>query len=234
MANKLAAFMSRSCNRLWSSFSLQNLPFRLTFGKLQIQRNLCSKATDAKEQIDREEHLDPPAHLLQSRGMGTPVLEEHTPVHPEVAEILRKSKGQLVDGKWHKPLYNARALAALRNEYIAKGFYWPERPMRDRGLDRTPKGHKRAIRKEERLARIAENMAKMPEIVADYRERMREKRAKLKKEKEEARLRKINAQRLGYDVRDPRALMAMKGELADLKRKNRWKRPKKVKLGTIA
>ena len=85
-----------------------------------------------------------------------------------------------------------------------------------------------------RLARIAENMAKMPEIVADYRERMREKRAKLKKEKEEARLRKINAQRLGYDVRDPRALMAMKGELADLKRKNRWKRPKKVKLGTIA
>ena len=71
-------------------------------------------------------------------------------VHPEVAEILRKSKGRLVDGKWHKPLYNARALAALRNEYIAKGFYWPERPMRDRGLDRTPKGHKRAIRKEER------------------------------------------------------------------------------------
>ena len=71
-------------------------------------------------------------------------------VHPEVAEILRKSKGQLVDGKWHKPLYNARTLAALRNEYIAKGFYWPERPMRDRGLDRTPKGHKREIRKEER------------------------------------------------------------------------------------
>lgn len=52
-------------------------------------RNLCSKATDAKEQIDREEHLDPPAHLLQSRGMGTPVLEEHIPgrVQPQLMTI---------------------------------------------------------------------------------------------------------------------------------------------------
>ena len=52
-------------------------------------RNLCSKATDAEKQIDREEHLDPPAHLLQSRGMGTPVLEEHIPgrVQPQLMTI---------------------------------------------------------------------------------------------------------------------------------------------------
>lgn len=52
-------------------------------------RNLCSKATDAEKQIDREEHLDPPAHLLQSRGMGTPVLEEHIPgrVQPQLVTI---------------------------------------------------------------------------------------------------------------------------------------------------
>lgn len=234
MATKAATFVCKSCNRLWRSFSLQDLPFRLTFGRLQILRNLCGSATDLKEQIDTEEHPDPAAHLLQSRGMGTPVLEEHIPVHPEVAEILRNSKGRLIDGKWHKPLYNARGLAALRNEYIAKGIYWPEKPMRDRGLDRTPKGHKRAIRKEERLARIAENMAKMPEIVADYRKRMQEKRAKLKQEKEEARLRTINAQRLGYDIRDPRALMAMQGEFVDLQKKKKWKKQKKEKVKSIS
>jgi len=56
----------------------------------------------------------------------------------------------LVDGKWIKPLYNARKLAKLRNEYIAKGYYWPQKPMADRGLDRTPKGHKRVMLQEER------------------------------------------------------------------------------------
>ena len=71
-------------------------------------------------------------------------------VHPEVAEILRNSRGRLVDGKWIKPLYNARKLAKLRNEYIAKGYYWPQKPMADRGLDRTPKGHKRVMLQEER------------------------------------------------------------------------------------
>ena len=52
-------------------------------------RNLFSKATDSREKIDREEHLDPPAHLLQSRGMGTPVLEEHVPgrVQPQLVTI---------------------------------------------------------------------------------------------------------------------------------------------------
>ncbi|KAJ7357424.1 hypothetical protein OS493_024936 [Desmophyllum pertusum] len=103
--------------------------------------------------------------------MGTPVIEENTPVHPEVAEILRNSRGQMVDGKWQKPMFNARAVAKLRNEYIANGYYWPEKPMRDRGLDRTPKGHKRKMEQEERRLLIAENMAKMPEIVADYRKK---------------------------------------------------------------
>ena len=55
-----------------------------------------------------------------------------------------------MDGKWIKPLYNARKLAKLRNEYIAKGYYWPQKPMADRGLDRTPKGHKRVMLQEER------------------------------------------------------------------------------------
>lgn len=221
--------MCKNCNRLWRSFTLQNLPSRIIFGRLEIQRNLCSNTNDSKERTEAEEQPDPPAHLLQSRGMGTPVLEEHIPVHPEVAEILRNSKGQVIDGKWHKPLYNARALAKLRNEYIAKGYYWPRKPMRDRGLDRTPKGHKRAIRKEERLARIEENMAKMPEIVADYRKRMREKRATMKQQKEEARLRAINAQRLGFDIRDPRALLAMQGEYVDDKKNKKVKKAKKVK-----
>ena len=71
-------------------------------------------------------------------------------VHPEVADILRNSRGRLVDGKWIKPLYNARKLAKLRNEYIAKGYYWPQKPMADRGLDRTPKGHKRVMLQAER------------------------------------------------------------------------------------
>ena len=76
------------------------------------------------------------------------------PVHPEVAEILRKSKPQKVGDEWHKPKISARRLADLRKQYIAKGYYWPEKPMVDRGLDRMPKGHKYEKRKEERCVRI--------------------------------------------------------------------------------
>ena len=75
-------------------------------------------------------------------------------VHPEVAEILGKSKPQKVGDKWHKPKISARRLADLRKQYIAKGYYWPEKPMVDRGLDRMPKGHKYERRKEERCVRI--------------------------------------------------------------------------------
>ena len=76
------------------------------------------------------------------------------PVHPKVAEILQKSKPQKAGDKWHKPKISARRLADLRKQYIAKGYYWPEKPMVDRGLDRMPKGHKYEKRKEERCVRI--------------------------------------------------------------------------------
>ena len=39
----------------------------------------------------------------------------------------------------------------LRKQYIAQGYYWPDKPMVDRGLDRLPKGHKYEKQKEERL-----------------------------------------------------------------------------------
>lgn len=38
MAAKMAAFMCQNCNRLWRSFTLQNLPDRLIFGRLVMQR----------------------------------------------------------------------------------------------------------------------------------------------------------------------------------------------------
>lgn len=38
MATKMAAVMCKNCNRLWRSFTLQNLPHRLIFGRLEIQR----------------------------------------------------------------------------------------------------------------------------------------------------------------------------------------------------
>ena len=45
-----------------------------------LNRKLCSSATESKEATETDESkLDPPAHLLQTKGMGTPVLEEHTP-----------------------------------------------------------------------------------------------------------------------------------------------------------
>lgn len=192
-----------------------------------MNRKLCNDAPESKEATETDESkLDPPAHLLQSKGMGTPVMEEHTPVHPEVAEILKNSRGRLVDGKWIKPLYNARKLAKLRNEYIAKGYYWPQKPMADRGLDRTPKGHKRVMLQEERRKKIAENMAKMPQIIEEYKTRMREIRAKRREEKEKSRLQAIQAQRLGYDIRDPRALLAIQGETADNKKKKKEKAKK--------
>ena len=67
-----------------------------------------------------------------------------------MAEILRKSKPQKVGDNWHKTKISARRLAVLRKQYIAQGYYWPENPMVDRGLDRVPKGHKDEKRKEER------------------------------------------------------------------------------------
>ena len=45
-----------------------------------FNRRLCSSATDSKETTETEEpRPDIPAHILQTRGMGTPVMEEPIP-----------------------------------------------------------------------------------------------------------------------------------------------------------
>lgn len=51
---------------------------------------------------------------------------------------------------WHKPKLSARRVAELRKKYLAQGYYWPERPLVDRGMDKTPKGHKYEREKEEK------------------------------------------------------------------------------------
>ena len=38
MATKMAAFMSQNCNLLWRSLTLQNLSYRLIFGRMMTQR----------------------------------------------------------------------------------------------------------------------------------------------------------------------------------------------------
>ena len=70
-------------------------------------------------------------------------------------------------------------------------------------------------------------MAKMPQIIEEYKTRMREIRAKRREEKEKSRLQAIQAQRLGYDIRDPRALLAIQGETTDNKKKKK-KAKKKI------
>jgi len=71
-------------------------------------------------------------------------------VHPEIIEILEKSRPKLVGNNWHKPKLSARRVAELRKKYVALGCYWPLRPLVDRGLDKTPKGHKYERDKEEK------------------------------------------------------------------------------------
>lgn len=66
-------------------------------------------------------------------------------------------------------------------------------------------------------------MAKMPQIIEEYKTRMRETRAKRREEKEKSRLQIIEAQRLGFDIRDPRALQAIQGETTDDKKKKKEK-----------
>ena len=63
-----------------------------------------------------------------------------------------------------------------------------------------------------RLAKIEENMKNMPKIIEDYRKRMHELRAKRKEEKEQAKLKALEAQRLGLNLRDPRALQILGGQ----------------------
>ena len=49
-------------------------------------------------------------------------------------------------------------------------------------------------------------MKNMPKIIEDYRKRMR------KEEKEQAKLKALEAQRLGLNLRDPRALQILGGQ----------------------
>ena len=62
-------------------------------------------------------------------------------------------------------------------------------------------------------------MKNMPNIIEDYRKRMRELRAKRKEEKEQAKLKAVEAQRLGLNLRDPRALQMMDGDKKARKKK---------------
>jgi len=68
-------------------------------------------------------------------------------------------------------------------------------------------------------------MKNMPKIIEDYRQRMRELRAKRREEKQQAKLKAIEAQRLGLNVRDPRALQMLGG---DKKATNKKKFQKKT------
>lgn len=54
-------------------------------------------------------------------------------------------------------------------------------------------------------------MKNMPKIIEDYRKRMAELRAKRREEKQQARLKANEAQRLGLNLRDPRALQILAG-----------------------
>lgn len=55
-------------------------------------------------------------------------------------------------------------------------------------------------------------MKNMPKIIEDYRKRMHELRAKRKEEKEQAKLKALEAQKLGLNLRDPRALQILGGQ----------------------
>ncbi|XP_001640517.2 uncharacterized protein LOC5520690 [Nematostella vectensis] len=130
-------------------------------------------------------------------------------VSPEVAQILEDSRPKFINNNWHKPKISARRLAELRKAYIAQGFYWPKKPMIDRGLDKTPKGHKYEQEKEERLAKIEENMNNMPRIIEEYRKKMIELRSKRKDERKASNLKAVEAKRMGIHPKDPRGLAAI-------------------------
>eukprot|EP00794_Sanderia_malayensis_P020546 gene20546-22567_t len=127
----------------------------------------------------------PTSYLTPFPYLANEDLEEPPPkVSAPVARILENSRPKIVNGVFFKPRYNGRQLAKLRKQYISEGYYWPEKPMRDRTLDRTPAGTKREREREERKMRIAEAMENMPKIVAAYRQKiyaLREKEDKIKR-----------------------------------------------------
>jgi hypothetical protein len=71
-------------------------------------------------------------------------------VSEEVARLLEMSKPTFVNGRYVKAKLSARRLAMVRKQYIANGYFWPEKPLRDRSLDMTSKVSKKEKAKEER------------------------------------------------------------------------------------
>lgn len=84
-----------------------------------------------------------------------------------------------------------------------------------------------------RLAQIEENMKNMGRIIEDYRNRMHELRAKRREEKQQAKLKALEAQRLGFNLKDPRALQMLGGDKKSKRQRQKktWFLPHKKGLG---
>ena len=64
--------------------------------------------------------------------------------------ILEHTKPTYTGHSWRSPRLSGRKLAEVRKTMIANGYYWPEKPLRDRGTCTPPKLHKHERTKEER------------------------------------------------------------------------------------
>ena len=73
---------------------------------------------------------------------------------PKLADAVKKiidlSKPLYIDGQWKKPRISGRKYARLRKQFVSSGYYWPEKPLRDRSKDVPSKGHKWEREREER------------------------------------------------------------------------------------
>eukprot|EP00795_Rhopilema_esculentum_P002677 gene2677-885_t len=183
-----------------------------------------------KERQPVSQQLNLPSSYLGSFPyLSEAELEEPPPrVSAPVRRILENSKVRRVDGQVIKPKYNARKFAQLRKKYIAAGYYWPDKPMRDRNLDRAPAGGIREKRREERKKKIEEAMLNMPEIVAEYRKRINALRDKRKEEREKNKTKTAKIRALGLHPNDPRAKQILhEGTQFEAKTKEKTKSKKK-------
>lgn len=70
---------------------------------------------------------------------------------PEVVLKLQQlAKPTFVNRRWRKPALSARRLADTRKSLVAKGVYWPPKPLTDRGNDKPFKLIKHEREKEKR------------------------------------------------------------------------------------
>eukprot|EP00794_Sanderia_malayensis_P020562 gene20562-22584_t len=170
----------------------------------------------------------PTSYLTPFPYLANEDLEEPPPkVSAPVARILENSRPKIVNGVFFKPRYNGRQLAKLRKQYISEGYYWPEKPMRDRTLDRTPAGTKREREREERKMRIAEAMENMPKIVAAYRQKIYALREKRRQDKEKNKLKIAKIHALGLHPNDPKAKKILHEGTSLEKSKGGKEKPKK-------